>query len=510
MYAEMKRVSKVVLAVMAAVLLLACGSPQKRYVIGVSQCSEDIWREKLNNELQTAAYFYENIDLRLASAGDDDSRQTGQIDQFVEQGVDLLIVAPNSYNNVTAAIDRAYDRGIPVILFDRKTNSDKYTAYIGADNHEMGREMGDFIATQLNGRGRVVEVIGLKGSSPATERHNGFVEALAGHPGISLVASLQGDWTEQSASEAIQAYKGDLQGIDFVFGQNDRMAVGARKSLPPGTTRYCGIDGLPGKEGGIQLVCDSLLTASYIYPTRGDLVMALALKILEGKPYERENLMKSAIVTRDNAEVMLMQAEEMENQHEQLDKLHSMVDQYLAQYHSQQIYTVLTVIILLLVVSTSWYIINAMHRRHEMERETFAMVVQEPTQIPVPAQETDTKPQPEQPTENLATQEPERESPFLNQLRQQVQDHMADSDYGVEDLASDMALSRVQLYRKVKLLTGKTPVDIIRQSRLNRAKALLSRGDKTVSEVAYEVGFSAPSYFTKCFKDEFGISPSDL
>ena len=129
---------------------------------------------------------------------------------------------------ISPAIDRAYDKGIPVIVFERKTSSRKYTAFISADNYEMGRVMGEYVASQLQGKGNVMEIMGLEGSSPAIERHNGFADALKAYPGITTVATLQGDWTEESAVKAVNEYKGDLSNVDFVFGQNDRMAMGAR------------------------------------------------------------------------------------------------------------------------------------------------------------------------------------------------------------------------------------------------------------------------------------------
>ena len=205
--------------------LIACSGHHPKYIIGVSQCSEDIWRDKLNNELKIGTYFHDGVELRFASADDSDEKQIEQIRQFVDDGIDLLIVAPNQVATVSPAIDEVYDKGIPVIVFDRKTNSEKFTAYIGADNFEMGRLMGEYIATRLKGKGRVLEIMGLKGSSPAIERHNGFVRALKAYPAITLVASLQGDWTEESAVKAIKDYQGDLTNIDFVFGQNDRMAI---------------------------------------------------------------------------------------------------------------------------------------------------------------------------------------------------------------------------------------------------------------------------------------------
>lgn len=154
-------------------LMTAC-SDRKEYVIAMSQCSEDIWREKLNTEMLAGTYLYDNVTLRVASANDDNVRQTEQINGFVNDGVDILIVAPNQMNTVTPAIENAYNKGIPVILFDRKTGSDKYTAFIGADNVKMGRTMGEYIASRLGGKGRVLEITGLKGSSPAIERHQGL------------------------------------------------------------------------------------------------------------------------------------------------------------------------------------------------------------------------------------------------------------------------------------------------------------------------------------------------
>lgn len=497
-------------------LLCSCTDNSPRYHIGVSQCSGDIWREKLNEELQMTTYFYDDVEFSFASADDSDAKQIEQIDEFIRQGVDLLIVAPNQMSTVSPAIDRAYDMGIPVIVFDRKTSSKKYTAYIGADNYDMGRQMGHYIATQLGGQGTVIEVMGLKGSSPAIDRHNGFLDALEEYPGIRLAASLQGDWTEESAVRALEEYKGDLKEIDYVFGQNDRMAIGARKVIAqhqkPLKTKFCGIDALPGKGGGIDCVQRKLLDASCIYPTRGDLVMQLALAILTGQSYKTENPMKSAIVNKDNAEVMLMQIEEMITQAGLLKQLHGRVDSYLAQYHHQQVYTLLAVIIAIIVIVASLYFIITMRRQREMEREAYEIATSnaydEHTEQSRNLTElcNDGSKTVQAVADELCINK-EMPLPFLERLRMSIHENLSDSDYSVEQLAADMGLSRAQLYRKVKVLTGRTPVDIIRLNRLNRAKHLLETTDLSISEIAYSVGFTAPSYFTKCFKDEFGVSP---
>lgn len=493
-------------------VLVSCTNSGKTYRIAVSQCSEDIWRNKLNDELKMGTYFYDNVELCFASAGDNDEKQIEQINQFVNDGIDLLIVAPNQTTTVSPVIDKAFDQGIPVIVFDRKTNSEKYTAFIGADNFEMGRLMGEFIATQLKGKGRVLEIMGLKGSSPAIERHNGFMKALANYPGITLVASLQGDWTEESAEKAIKDYQGDLTNIDFVFGQNDRMAKGASKTLDNNHAKYCGIDGLPGKGNGIECVRDSVLEASYIYPTHGDQVLQLAMNILQGKPYERDNRLMASLVTRDNANVLLLQNEEMLRQSQNIDLLHNLADNYLQELNSQRMMTMLLAIIIFVITISGLIIVSNMHRRHRLERQAFSMVVN----VPVSEEPSEEIPAKENPSITTVTPEEQAhleagaDARFLERLRMKVQEQMGDSDFGVETLAEQMGVSRVQLYRKTKTLTGRTPVDIIRLSRLNRSKVLLETTNKNVSEIAYEVGFTAPSYFTKCFKDEFGISPSDL
>lgn len=495
-------------------LLVGCAQNRPKYVIGVSQCSEDIWRDKQNAELRMGAYFHDDVELRFAAAYDSDERQVQQIDSLVKTGIDLLIVAPNQVQTISPAIDRAYDKGIPVIVFERKTNSQKYTAFISADNYEMGRVMGEFIAHRLNGKGRVLEIKGLKDSSPAIERHNGFAEAVNGYPQLQLVATLQGDWTEQSAYDAVKNYQGDLSNIDFVFAQNDRMAMGARRALltanPQLSTKFCGIDGLPGKDGGIQLVRDSLLDASYIYPTHGDQLLQLALNIINNKSYDKENLLKSAIVTRDNAYVLQMESEETLRQTAYLDLLHAKADNYLQKLDTHRAITIMMAVIILIITASAIIIIINMRRRHRLERQAFSMVVNAPAQLPPPSSATPLPSITEVTPEEKEQIEGDADARFLEQLRQHVQEQIGNSDFSVEDLAAQMGVSRVQLYRKVKQQTGRTPVDIIRLSRLNRSKVLLQTTDLSVSEIAYQVGFTAPSYFTKCFKDEFGTLPGDL
>ena len=489
-------------------MLISCSQNHPPYRIGVSQCSADIWRDKQNAELQMGAYFHDNVELKFAAAYDSDKRQVQQIDSLVASGIDLLIVAPNQVQTISPAIDRAYDKGIPVIVFERKTSSRKHTAFISADNYEMGRVMGEYIVSRLHGEGTVLEIKGLEGSSPAIERHNGFVEALKKVPNIKLLASLQGDWTEPRAYEATKKWLADNKDVhvDLVFGANDRTAMGARKALGKGVL-YCGIDGLLGKNGGIQLVRDSLLDASYIYPTHGDQIIDLAVKILEGKPYKKETMLMSALVTRDNAKVLLMQGEELMRQTNRLNLLHNKVDTYLHELDTQRVINLLAVgiIVLFIVVFVLFFLYHLRKIRMQRERVANTLWNMEKTEYENVGS-TVNKSDSRQP-QNVKAPE---SSMFITRFREAVEARLDDSNLSIDDLASDMNISRVQLYRKVKSITGSSPVELLRTARLNRAYQLLITTDKSVSEVAYTVGFTAPSYFTKCFKEEYGFVPGDV
>ncbi len=355
-------------------LFSACSDNNvKKYVIGVSQCSEDIWRDKLNNELVMSTYQHDNVTLNFASANDNDRLQKQQIEQFIKEGVNLLIVSPNQIHTISSVIDKAYDAGIPVILFDRKTDSKKYTAFIGADNYEAGYEIGHFIGQQLDGKGNIAEICGLQASSPAIERNRGFMDALKDYSGIKVIARKHGDWVKESGVMAMDSVLSQTkEPIQYVFAQNDRMALGALQSIKKHKVkgiRIVGIDALPVPGGGMENVRDGNLEASYIYPTRGDSVMQLALNILEKKPYKRDNYLKGALVTKANANVLLMQNEEVNKQTARLNALHGKVDTYLVQYNHQKMYIVLFSIILLLLIGIMVYIYRTILMKRRIEEE---------------------------------------------------------------------------------------------------------------------------------------------
>lgn len=731
-------------------LLSGCSKPGTPYFVGISQCSEDIWRYKQNKELEMGSYIFDNINLELMSADDSDQLQIQQIQEFVDKKVNLLIVAPNSTNKVTDVLDKAYDRGIPIILFDRKTNSDKFTAFMGADNYNIGQTMGKLIAGHMKGAGTLVEITGLKGSSPAIERHNGFIDALKQYPGIRVISSELGDWTEKSGEKAMEEVLLKYDGhIDCLFGHNDRLAVGARRvAMSHGINNiiYYGVDALPTPGGGIELVQKGILRATYIYPTQGIELMRLAKKILEGQSFERINLLQSAIVDKSNADLMLMQYKELERTNVDIEMLKGKIDVYFSQVNVQRkvitFFTILVILVILLalLVYRSYLVktrlnyqlkivnnkleernteqhklykqledmadarmvsftnvghqlrtpltlisgpveqlkcdtslkkeqrqlVDMMHRNlgnllklvdeildfrkigidepkaigndtlpiapstddlvkydlidettvekpevlvvddnadirellktilQDMYRVTLAdngemglkkakmlvpdlivsdvmmpvmdglemcrMIKNDSVTCHIPvlmltartleehrvegyAHGADaylTKPfsaqvllaricnllstrktlrkvfaenvadSSSQVIENIDEQLQTSDNTFIKRLRDTIQQNLSNSDFSVERIGEEIGMSRVQLYRKVKALTGMSPVELLRKSRVEKGRHLLKTTDLSISEIAYDTGFTSPSYFSKCFKDEFGMSPGEV
>lgn len=376
-------VTALVLTAAVSLCLASCAGEKahKRFVVGVSQCSEDTWRDKLNEELRIAATYYD-VDLQIKSANDDVRLQTEQIDRFVEQGVDLLVVAPGQVT-ISPAIDKAYEKGIPVIIFDRRTRSNKYTAYIGADNHEIGASMAEFMANANTEGTEVVELCGLSSSSPAIERDEGFDSVAACRPNIDIVKKVYADWTEEGAYRVMDSLLSTpYPAFNSIFAHNDRMAMGARRAvvkhgIDPKTIKLCGIDAMPQQGGGMQLVAEGKLFASSIYPTRGDEVMRLAMKILTHKPYDRENRLSSALVTEANARVLLMQNDETTRQQGHLSELRNRVDKTVSDFKTQRIYLLIMLSALLLLGIAYVYVVNANRAKARLNRQLADSVEQQ-------------------------------------------------------------------------------------------------------------------------------------
>ena len=708
-------------------LLLAACSSGSRYHIAVLQCSVGNWRFQLNNELMAAQHlFEEDVEVEIVNCFDRSDVQVRQIDSLSMGGVDLLVVAPNEYEEVAPALRRAKERGVPVILFDRKADTDDYTAFIGGDNVAVGR-LAATCAAQLAAQTvnhNVLEITALQSTSPSRDRHKGFEEGMAQYPGVNYQC-IFGNWDDHHTDTIMrEALKSDRR-PDVVFCHSDFMARGASWAVKDagleGQVKIIGVDGLPGPGEGIEGVEQGWLAATCEYPTHGERIVRLALDILEGKPYKRDNILQGMLITPENVDMVALYSNELQRQNTHLVTIQGRLEQYFGLYNAQHkmIWAAVAVIAMLIAaVLLMWrgaMQIRAAHRRqkalnHEqklfytnashqlktpltliagpvsqlqqrqtlkgedqelleiagrnisqmenvlsdvlnfgkdnsvmavddhsvqaamqqsaaiVEKEHLGMLKQEDTEelsnilivddnadmrhylrtllasrfyvleapdgqsglrlaresvpdivisdvmmpvmdglqfcknlkedfitshIPVillTARSTEiqqmegyehgadaymTKPfradllisridnllrsrqqlqtlfkegQPADKQVKLTTQD----KLFLDQLRNAVRERMANPKLKMDDLGDELGISRVQLYRKVKVLTGLSPVDLLKQMRLERAKVLLNSSTKTISEIAYEVGFSTPSYFTSCFKKQYGKLPMEL
>lgn len=721
----MKTGKKHIILYVILLLLVFVSCSDRRTVIGVSQCSDDLWRQKVNREIKIGQYQYKNVDVVFASADNNGQRQARQIDSLVNAKVDLLVVAPSDVKTVAPAIERAYRAGIPVILYDRMIESTHYTAYIGTDNVAIGKEVADYLAHQLQGRGTVVEITGERGSTPVADRHRGFMQGMKAFPQIQVV-TLEGDWNLAGAKKLMRQYMDAGKPVDAVFGHNDAEAWGAQQAAKEKNREkqmlFVGIDGLPGENQGVDLVAKGVMTASYIYPTKGETIVPLAMNILQGKPYKRMNYFQSALVTAENAKLIDMQYKEIEDQTADLNTIYSSINEYMKMYRWQKIINILAVAVVLLLLIMIFYrrkvrrekeklneqrkqmaddkiafFTNVSHQlrtpltlvsgplnrlmqadnyteeqkmllqvvsrnvgqletltadvlnfkeqvdamnqasadeacekelsqhvlrdsRHQMLLQqdveelstilivddnedirsylrvllagqyyvieasdgqnglrlakesvpdlivsdvmmpvmdglTFCSKIKEDevtSHIPVilltaRSEESQriegyehgadayiTKPFSDHlllvrisnllqarrqrkndeakqmlSAEDIQTDEP-GERMFLERFKKAAKSHIGDANLRMDDLGSELSLSKVQMYRKVKALTGKTPAEVLREMRMQKAYSLLKQTDKTISEVAAEVGFAIPGYFSACFKKQFGINPTEL
>lgn len=527
-------------------LILSSCSGEKRKVVAVSQCSMDEWRNQMNVEMEHEAFFHKNLKVEIHSTPDDTKQQIKDIEGFIDRKVDAIVVAPNEWKPLKPVIEKAYDAGIPVVLIDRKVNSDKYTAFVGGDNVEVGRRAAHYILDKLPNGGNIIEIEGLLSSTSSQERKQGLHEVLDSFPMIKIVADTHANWRRQDAYTAMEKIGPTIKDVpvDIVFAYNDRMAIGAKESLVknmkegriqlPRMPLFIGVDALLDDTLGIGRVEDGTLDASFLYQTGGDKAIHTAACILDGKPYDRETVFETCIVNKGNVHLMRIQASHIGEMDKKIEYLNERMDYFFQQYSAQKIvmwtFIIFTVIAcILLAVIMRMFVIKhklnanltkknellqqqrdeiaeqkelAERQRDELEEERDKLIEAQLTS----QEKKDIEKESEQVEEHGLNPQDQK---FLDKFSKVIREKMQDSEVTVDVLGAEMNLGRVQLYRRIKALTGKSPNELLRETRLARANELIEKGDLNVSEIAYDVGFSSPSYFAKCYKDQYGINPTD-
>jgi AraC-like DNA-binding protein len=357
-------------------------------------------------------------------------------------------------------------------------------------------------------------------------RHKGFQDALMDYPGIQTVAQVDGGWHGKMAREKLDSILRTRRDIDIVFAHNDRMAEAARDALDeyPGMEHVfvVGIDALPEPNGGVQKVIEGEIGATFIYPTGGEVIMQVALNILQGKSYKRENILPTALVDASNARLLQLQTQHIIDRDAKLEQLGLRIDLQMERYTSQRymLYGLCVVIVLFITLSTlitrAYWMRDRLNR--ELKQQKAKVEAQRDQLSEQKAQLMEQKEQLEAQRNQLVTlsqklEEAEKDSEerqFVNHFRELLEERLGDSTLSVEALGEELGVSRVQLYRRIKNATQCTPVELLKMARLKRASELLSTTSLTVSEVAYRTGFTSPSYFAKCYKAEFGMSPTEV
>ncbi len=376
----MRRI-RIWLFVLTVVLAAGCRTTEP-YRIGVSQCSSDDWREKMNEEIRREALFHNDVQIEIRSADDDNDRQIADIRYFAEQGFDIIIASPNEAEALTPVIAEVYRSGIPVILFDRHILDDTYTAYQGADNREIGRSAARLAKSRMQGTCRIIEICGLQGSTPAIERQQGFGEVVSADSDMLLLGSGYGNWNDTDGYRIADSLLTLYPDANTVYAHNDRMAVAAaraaeRHGIPD--LQIIGIDAAP--EIGIRAVADGVIDATFLYPTEGHQLIRTALAILRGAPYERNLIFPTVpAVDASNAEILLLQDKALKEETEKMEWLKARVDDYWSRHLMQTIalYAVVSVALLLaagIFMLLRTHRINVRHRQmldsknRELERQ---------------------------------------------------------------------------------------------------------------------------------------------
>ena len=314
-------------------LIVLCGctssGKQKRHVIGLSQCMlDDAWRQAMINDMRIEASNYDDVEIIIKDAQNNNETQIQQIRDLIRQKVDVLIISPYQSEPITAVAEEAYRAGIPTIITDRKVNTDQYTSFVGANNYEIGLAAGNYAANYLPPNAIILEIWGLTQTSPAQERHKGFVDALREREDLSF-RKIEGQWLVDTARMELRKLEHPEQ-IDFVYAHNDMMAIAAREyfmawdSIRGRELRIIGVDAVAG--AGLEAVEDGRINASFLYPTGGEQVIRTAMRIIQGEPVDKFIPLRTAPVDHQSARTLLLQADQLQKYRQRIEAQRSRID----------------------------------------------------------------------------------------------------------------------------------------------------------------------------------------
>ncbi|PRX52600.1 substrate-binding domain-containing protein [Salegentibacter salegens] len=371
---DLNQLRKIFIAVL--LILSSCDTSEKQeqtYKIGFAQAmTTDNWREEMNRAMKVEASMHPDFNLQIKDAQNDVAKQIKQIEDFISKEVDVLIVSPIQSVPITPVIEKAMKAGIPTIVIDRKIEGSNYTAYVGANNIEIGKNAANYIVSNSkpNQEVELIEITGLQTSSPAFERSQGFHEVLAYHENTKIVATIAGDWEKTSVGDNLKSILDSVGSTDYIFAHNDRMAMGAweiaRSKNLEDSIQIIGVDGLFGPNGGIQLVKEDILTATVLYPTGGAEAIKLAVQLLEGDQIDKNNILNTVVIDEMNVDIMQNQFNKMNQQQNDIEQQQSVIREQITTYNSQtNLLKIMVGLILLLLLLGFWavYLVFKLKKR---------------------------------------------------------------------------------------------------------------------------------------------------
>ncbi|GAB3967273.1 substrate-binding domain-containing protein [Spirosoma terrae] len=440
-------------------LLISCASDkeEKTFRIGFSQRTEaDSWRRTMLDDMRRELSFNPEIDFLVKNANGQSEKQSEQIQELIDQAVDLLIVSPNAALPITPIVEKAYQHRIPVVIVDRRTASDQYTAYVGADNVEVGRTAGLYASSLLNRVGSIVEIGESPGSSADIDRHRGFVEAISRYPNVKLLTRLEGDWDKQSFSEKLTRLLRTEPGVQLIFAQNDRTALKAykvcRQAGLEGKVKIIGVDGLPGKNEGIDLVERGILSATVLYPTGGKEAIRTAIAILEKRPFKRENRLPITLIDSSNVRIMKLQNQKISEQQADIAAQIQQIDTLTQTYSSQKntLYLTLACLIgVILLAGWAFYLIREKQTAYRILEKQNQEILDQKDKIEAVSQQA-----------RLATEEKLRFYSYISHefntplslILTPTEDLLSKKTINPHQLKSSLALIQKNAYRLLRLI----------------------------------------------------------
>ena len=500
--------------VVAVAVFVGCRSRHKAetFVVGVSIDFDDVWHNKMIDEIEQEAVLHPEIRLRLLNACGDYALQNKQIADLVDKGADVLIVGTGDPAYVAGALDYAAAKGVPVVINSHNPKVNQYTAYVGTDNRAAGRMMGEYLEEHARKAGstakrplRAIEVVGTMGSPAVDERYNGLHTYIENHPEVEIAAVAQCGWQYDEAYRQTDSLLCRLPHIDVIVAQSDIMAFGAcdaaKRRFPDRDFHILGVDALSGQGSGVEAILEGRIEASITNVSRGDLLVQTACDILHGKPYTRDVFLQPVLVDQSSKRLMMRMSEEINNEGKVIKTMQMRMDGLWGEADMlKNANLVLTCCLVLLALLTGAVVLMFRYRLrvHQERTENAVALAKQQRQLDKISAEL---------SQVKAVQS--QNEKFMEHLQELIDKHLDNPELSIEMLSSELGISRAQLFRKVKAMTGVTPVDLIRQIRLQKAKQMLRQTDLSVSEIAYSVGFTSSSYFAKCYKDFFGVAPKD-